>query len=49
MGAEGIEPPSVGLEPTIIPVYYAPIYSEKFLIFKFVYPIFLNPRHLHWK
>ncbi len=25
MGAEGIEPPSPGLEPGIIPVYYAPL------------------------
>lgn len=29
MGAEGIEPPAVGLEPTILPLNYAPIFLQE--------------------
>ncbi len=38
MGAEGIEPPAVGLEPTVLPLNYAPIKQLKeIFVFKIVY------------
>ena len=33
MGTEGIEPPAVGLEPTILPLNYAPLFLLEIIDF----------------